>query len=608
MNPVQRDTLAQSEVIMTDIAGIPYKNSETGSSSDDKKPIQIRILKNTSEAWTLSDGVKRLLIAGETVTVSHRAGMMLVNSGLAERISPKKDEKAGVNEFRERFEEQERERAEAPVTVKPEPVPPESPLEPLEPVQSPLFQARKNDRTLISGLGFGECFVDYDGHYGFAEVDPIRHSIHVRTADEWEEYTKGMSALVNQKAMEVSGFYALPGKPDVDHEDKQLLTDIIRVAHPIVEFPGRDDLDESKDDGQDSRFESVFASFTVGSYLTSYTSVNPRIGLSGTTGSGKGRAQACAKFMCYHALSLGSPTPPVMFRAASWYKCTLALDEIQDFKTNKDRMTDLLDILKLGFDGTPIGRIGPDGSSMDLFDTNTCVLYSVKNWIPPEDVLNRSIFVTMTKHRRWVEPDTPKEDRPEFMDLRARLTALELRIAAGLVDYEAIKKKAAEWTARPIVIEGQEHRLEDRAAEIGRTLIAACIAAGGDDENIEDIRQVLMASSLEASESLRESFEGRVFLALQAVVKQHKGQKGVAFSPEDISTIDVKDQLNADLTVSGNAGREEVKTRPVTEALKVLGFKLQRGGTGNRTFLKRASFERIYALNLDKIGARSVDQ
>lgn len=455
-------------------------------------------------------------------------------------------------------------------------------------------------RTQIDGLGPGELFIDDDGRYGFAEVDGT--NIHIRNMDEWEDYEKGARLAISARGKEVSGFYPLPGRPNIDVNDITLLRDLIQSIHPIVEFPGRYDLDEAKDDGTISRYDSMFAAWIAASYLKDHFAVNPRIGLTGITKSGKGRAQWAVRFHAYHALNIGSPTSAVMFRSVSWYGCTLALDEIQDFIENKERFADILDIIKLGYDKTPVARMGNNNKEIDLFNTNGYLIYSTKVWTPPEDVLNRGVSITMSKHRRPVMPDTPT-DGPEYRKLRARLTALRLRAMAGIIDMKAIRTKAAAWVDKPIVVDGIATKLEDREAEIGRVLIASCIAAGGSEEDIEDIRHVLMASVIDANEALQETMPGRVFYALQAIVDQGKKKSGIAFDPSGISTLEVKEQLNTDLIQMGNAGKWEIKTREVTEALKPMGFRFK-VGTGRKSFFMADSFERVYKLNLEKFGKR----
>lgn len=467
---------------------------------------------------------------------------------------------------------------------------------------------KSNLRKLDNGVevyGIGEVFYDWNsGEYGYAWVRSNlgNKGITVHTASVEEDYTEGQGKAIVALGKEMEIYYHLPGIPIIE-DDPDLFRDIMRAVYPWVEFPTTSDSEEGG-----SIYDPVFAAYLVHTYLTFEHSINPRWGLEGLTTTGKGRAMGMVKFIGYHGFA-GSASVAAMFRLSDWYGCTTILDEIQDHKDDKDGgLTDIIHYIKCGYNKEKYVRAG--GSKNDkllVYSTDSAVCYSFKDYKPPVDVINRSLRIIMTKNTRPVMLDDPA-DNEEFMSIRSRLTALRLKVLAGLIDTEAIKEKARAYVG---------DKLKGRAAQIARVWVFSCLIAGGSECNVKEIIEAMQENEEMVSEAEKDSFEAWVFYALEECLsdglKESRidgGKLGLAKIAATKSTRDVTEKLNylaSEAGILNQEKKEKYRTRTVTNALEHMKFKLS-SGAKNKTYFNERTFERVYKQAKDRFGKRPQDE
>jgi hypothetical protein len=185
------------------------------------------------------------------------------------------------------------------------------------------------------------------------------------------------------------------------------------------------------------------------------------------------------------------------------------------------------------------------------------------------------------------------------LKLRTRLLAFRLRVLAGKVDLTNLIAEAWNLAEKTIAVDSDEIVLNDRRIDVGASLLVS----GCYFNDPDSVLSVMARSQKTTKDSLRESFTGDVFGALQTL---YGGMQTLDDESEllPISTRGVGDELNRMLSVEGNDGKDQVKTRTVTNALRIMGFEFERRSS-NLSFFKRKNFKAIFEMNQNKFGKSS---
>lgn len=486
-----------------------------------------------------------------------------------------------------------------------------------------MKQSKESKKDPLERFGLDvslmDPYIDPTREFGFTYVSQTMSGIpkaEVRTISNWQDErdTGDVKIVANQleerlKKLLKNGF--LPSGYPVDWNaeeyDKDLMRDIMRVTREYVDLQSDD-------------WDSALAAWIIYTWMPELFPVLPRLLVQGVTNTGKSRIIDLVRLLCYRGLVTSDMTPAVMFRMGEWYRPTIAYDEAQDLVKNDLKITEILSLYKSGYDRHPIYRMNESGD-VDVFNIGVPVAMAVKDWLPPEDCLNRSLIINMIKKRRQVSKDRPA-DSESFQELRGRLLAFRLQVLTDKVPIENFKQKAAEVVDGALELDGRTYVLEDRAAELARVLVVPSLIFGGSDE----VLRVLLESEIKARDALLSRPEAQVFYALQSDLKLRikDGEwewKSDRANPDRSILVpgpkakrryayveDVREILLGDLRQQGDFDEKKApNVGLVTRRLKALGFTIERG-TGNKSTISAKTFPEVYLANLSSYGERQRDE
>jgi hypothetical protein len=188
-----------------------------------------------------------------------------------------------------------------------------------------------------------------------------------------------------------------------------------------------------------------------------------------------------------------------------------------------------------------------------------------------------------------------------FAGLQGRLLSMRLAMLTNTLDVKARSKEARR------IAEKYEPRLQFRPKDIASSMLVPSLM-WGEEDGLEAIIELISDSQTRSMQALKDSDDGQVFHALDAIVQERRKKTkldgGSAFSWGAISTRDVADQYNQDLITQGNDRKERIPTRTVSRTLQVLTFDFI-PGSGNKSYLNPETSEAVYRRNLMKFGPRS---
>jgi len=454
-----------------------------------------------------------------------------------------------------------------------------------------------------------EPFLDHSGEYGFAYIwDNGR--VEVKTISEWaEHYSATLGKVLEERISQFNSIgFLIPGYPehwDYEVADRSLMFDIIETCSEYVNL-------------ESSEWEFALASWILYAWIPEQFSVLPRLLVNGATNTGKSRVLDLIRLIGNKGLASTDMSPAVMYRIAEQYQPTLSYDEAQDMVGDKDKKAAIFNIFKAGYDRRPVLRMNESNEGIDVFRVENPLAMAVKNYDPPEDVLNRSLIFNMVKNRRPVSKERPVENEV-FQEFRGRALAFRLQSMSGKIPIDEFKLKATELVDKEIELDGRKYQLEDRAAELARVLIIPSLVFGGSDE----VLRILLESEIKARQALLMTREASVFYALQADLNRHIKEGRWKWIPNggnpnemtlapsqqvgEIFTYskDILDFYIEDLRQQGDLDEKKLPTSaPITRALKSLGFK-GRPGTSNKFGLLTKDFPERYLANLERYGERS---
>jgi hypothetical protein len=448
-----------------------------------------------------------------------------------------------------------------------------------------------------------EPFLTGSGELGFTLPHYKRDGI--KTGSEWVEALRGSETDKDVPTVLEGKFRKLPrsmqnaAAQPILEADPPLLDDLTTFIKQHVWIP-------------DERYYAVLASWVIATWIHDFMEASPRLIFYATTRSGKTRALNTLRELSYHGLDMSSPTQATMFRLIEAFHPSLFIDEYQDLN---QEVTPLIgSIFKSGFqDGGEVPRCDndQDRSAISFYSVYSPIAIGLKNRMPKEDELNRSIMVQMltkpseAKIVRRIDKDTARL-------LRGRLLALRYEVQTSMIDLEPLKSEAAKLAEREIPGKDRPVTLDDRSIEIAAALLLPSLIIGGEskDSKVNAILEVVASSQAFSDDANKDTGEGKAFSAIQAVYQcqdelEQTGMDGKKLrNVSKMTTKAVAEQFNADLINQGDDSREPVKTIVVTGMIKSLAFKLKRGTSHNLTFFDPDTFPSVYAVNLRKFGGR----
>ncbi|NLT36724.1 MAG: bifunctional DNA primase/polymerase [Methanomassiliicoccus sp.] len=381
-----------------------------------------------------------------------------------------------------------------------------------------------------------------DGKLGAALIkDGIEIEFH--TVKEWQEIDDKIVKYLHYKFLSMDELpWNLPEKPEIN-EDSSLLTDIMRCNDEYIEFP--DDITPAS-----------LAIWQISTAFVPFIPRSPLLSLFGPPISGKGQILDQIYLIGYRGFKMSRPTPAVLYRGSHWNKTTWAMDELQDL--GQEDWNSCMNILKCTYDGTPIPRCNWTNTGLDIFRLRPFMAVSYKDQVPPNDVMSRSISITMP---RGAGNKILVDETEEHIQLRSRLLALRLRLFTRPDLVKEYRDKATE------TLNLDEVGLKNRPKDIANSLLFA----GSMFNQTEEIIELIKQSTEKEIEQSKDTFEAFVYYGLDELWKDfHKDKIYTTFVRERVAQTlfdlgDLKDK--ADLT-----------TRRVNKALYILGYKLPRGG------------------------------
>ncbi len=226
--------------------------------------------------------------------------------------------------------------------------------------------------------------------------------------------------------------------------DPSLLDDLIEFIRQHVWIP-------------DERYYAVLAAWTMTTWVHDFMETSPRLIFYATTRSGKTRALNTLRELSYHGLDMSSPTQATMFRLIEAFHPSLFIDEYQDLN---QEVTPLIgSIFKSGFqDGGEVPRCDndQDRSAISFYSVYSPIAIGLKNRMPKEDELNRSVMIQMltkpseAKIARRIDKDAARA-------LRGRLLALRYKVQIGTIDLKPLSKEASRLAERGIPWQRKAH-------------------------------------------------------------------------------------------------------------------------------------------------------
>jgi hypothetical protein len=438
---------------------------------------------------------------------------------------------------------------------------------------------RQREKARTKALPSGEIWVADDGTVGFTAI--IDGKIVSKTSDEWWQNDNEMADMIDARYEKALELYPLAGCPEPylqGQEDKALLKDIASIIHRFVDLPPR----EGKLTGEDSPYYAAQAAWCIGSALAKRLSVRPRWFPRGQTKFGKTRGMTVSSYCSYRGCLIGNPTAPLVYRLVSDYDVTLFIDEFQDLDAETRRA--ILDVLKLGFDGTSIKRVNMDrDGDIQSFSNKTFSALAIKDSELPEDVLNRGIPVPMGIKTRELDKDDPS-DNDEFKAIRTRLVALKLKVDAGIIDYQVVRARAKELSLMPFRFRGKKYVLDGRDRNIAEVLLIPVVLMGENEADVNDIMEVMVRSTITADDQNRDMMPCRAWFALYEEVMNcgacnkldDDSYPVFKFKPR-IEGSHIRLRLVNRLHDMGDIKQDsDVKTSQVTGLLQSLGFTFDR--------------------------------
>ncbi len=447
-----------------------------------------------------------------------------------------------------------------------------------------------------------ESFVTITGELGFSL--PYYKRDGIKTGSEWREELRGSEDLKDIPTVLESKFRKLPRsmqdaatQPCLE-ADPSLLDDLIMLIRQHVWIP-------------DERYYAVLASWVIATWIHDFVDTSPRLIFYATTRSGKTRALNTLRELSYHGLDMSSPTQATMFRLIEAFHPSLFIDEYQDLN---QEVTPLIgSIFKSGFqDGGEVPRCDndQDRSAISFYSVYSPIAIGLKNRLPKEDELNRSVMVQMLTKPSEAKINR-RIDKTAARLLRGRLLGLRFKVQIGMIDLEPLKVESAKLAEREIPGKDRPITLDDRSIEIAAALLLPSLIIGGEskDSKVKAIFEVVASSQAFSDDGLKDTGEGRAFFAIQEVYRFQDGLEQTGMDGKKLrnvskmSTKAVAEQFNLDLINQGDDNREPVKTIVITGMIKSLGFNLKRG-LHSQTFFDPESFQSAYAVNLRKYGER----
>lgn len=412
------------------------------------------------------------------------------------------------------------------------------------------------------------------------------------TLNEWATIDKKQYEILIKFASEI--IWQLPETPEM-RNDPDLFKDIETFIKEHVWV-------------SDPRIYKVLASWVICTWIYDRLDIAPRLIFYGTTRSGKTRAIDTLCSICYRGHTVLLPTPPSLYRTIERWSCSIFIDEYQAL--NEASIPDINAIFKGGFQpNATIPRCGKD-NELEIFKPYCFMAIGTKGTLPQEDVINRSITISMTekpkrhKVRRRIDNEAAKK-------LRGRLLGFRLSALFNQIDVSSLKVEAEAEALKPIIDGSAEIELDNRSIDLASSLLVPIIRF---NERASESIRLIADCQLFNIDELRNTWEGRVFYALQDCYSRCpklKMDSLTGYERRDISklfTIDVAEQFNYDLMNQEgrdtNTKRDRVETSTVTSYLKTLGFRDFKRGAGNKSKFDDKAFLEIYIINLGKYGVR----
>ncbi len=448
-------------------------------------------------------------------------------------------------------------------------------------------QSKTDLDKLIEGF---EYFVKDDGRLG--AILPYYAPDHIRLLDDWKGEGDEVFEYLNQSLEQT--FWPISGEPS-NKDQKALFTDVEQFIRDHVFFV------------EDSYY-GVAASWAICTWIKEPLRIAPRPIFYGTTQSGKTRAINTMKEIVYRGYAPTIPTPATLYALIERYRPTLFIDEYQSIQ-NLEKLNDIEAVFKSGYEkGGTVPRMNPNTMEPVIHRVYGFMGLGTKGKLPPEDLVNRAIIFNMQQKPRGSKI-ARRIDEDRGRELRGRLLGFRLQVLMGERSLTKYIDESTEKALQPLSIGGKNVELGDRPIDLAETLLTPTLIF----ECKNSILNVIARCQYESKDELINTMEGRVFYALQECYRQRPTLKGTNLEGralKDISrlsTLDVSDQLNADVTEQEGRDtytkKDRIETHSVTSWLKTLGFTFHRG-TANKSFFEEVGFERTYRTNQDKYGVR----
>ena len=436
-----------------------------------------------------------------------------------------------------------------------------------------------------------EPYREDDGEIGFAVIEkPENPKAYCETLSELKGADEGLHKALNSMLESIcwtSRGCGLPGRPDLEKEDRELLRDVGVFVSEHVEFP-------------DARYSNLVASWIICSWVQELMDFAPRLLFYGPTRSGKSRALKVLRLLSYRSIDLLDPSGAALFRIIEQYRPTVLIDEYQALVGDRGGEVDLL--FKGGYEnGCKVPRARREGKEIDFFEIFSFLAIATKK-LPAEDLQNRAVLVSMLEKSKG--DIRRRMDFEAAFRLRTRLLAFRMRALSGLVDLGPALESARKAAEEAITVENKAVELDDRGIDVASSLLVPCSYFGDNGA----VLQLIAISQGKARTELLDTFEAQTFFALQAVIrgKKRSSLDGIVnLEVLRISTREISEQLNQDLIMQGDAevGSHSVPTQRVTRSLKILGFNIKRG-SHNLSYIDQSGYDTTYQANLRKYGNR----
>ena len=222
------------------------------------------------------------------------------------------------------------------------------------------------------------------GERGFA-IQDRDGNVAVYSLQDWIEVLTELGDKDGLKKLlpmweELSTWWRLPGRPNLEDEDEDLQRDLMRFLAEHVWFA-------------DLRTYELVANWIISTWIQDELGVATRLNLLGPTHSGKTRLINCIQMLSRRAFTGVMPTGPSIYRLIEAYGLTICIDELQDL--GKETLLDVMMIFKGGFEpGASVPRTNDQGKVV-AFKTYGAMVIGKKGGGLREDIENRAITIHM---------------------------------------------------------------------------------------------------------------------------------------------------------------------------------------------------------------------